>query len=662
MSLIYGVVNLRGDNIDISLFNDIKDSLPKFNYDKCDDLKKDNLLFGCNMQWITKEDRYEKIPRKNSLLNISITADVILDNRDELMNELKINKLTKSVICDSELILLAYKKWGEQTAEHLLGDFAFVIYDEEKERFYCARDHVGKRTLYYGMNKSYFAFSTVMEPLLMVFNRKRSLNEKWLTDFFNINNQINSVEVEETIYEDIKQLPPAHYMVIDKDGLKKVKYWNPLKVKPLTLKSDKEYEEKFLEVLRAAVKCRLRADGDIGIMLSGGLDSGSIASIAAPILNERREKLKAFSFLPIKEYKNNLPKRLLPDEHEYIESISNKYKNIELCYCRVEEKNSISNVEENIDIFEEPYKIIENMFWVNEVIEKSAISGCKVLLDGQFGNLTISYGDFPTYLYSLLKSFKFISLNKEISEAAKRVKGRPITAYKVLLKKILQKHNLMKLDKTDNITIINDYMNQKWNSSQRIEAKGLNKEMDKIHDIEEIRRVIVNNVFFSHLGEFETKISLAKKIARRDPTRDKRVIEFCMSVPMSQYVRYGRERFLIRRSMKDILPDKIRLNYSVRGLQAADWLQRLESEWLNIVNLVNKSLDDREINKYINSDEIRALINEIGRDIKDSGKGLEIRNILIVYVFIKFMHINNLRREERENERMEESRTCGFEL
>ena len=131
---------------------------------------------------------------------------------------------------------------------------------------------------------------------------------------------------------------------------------------------------------------------------------------------------------------------------------------------------------------------------------------------------------------------------------------------------------------------------------------------------------------------------------------------------MSQYVRYGRERFLIRRSMKDILPDKIRLNYSVRGLQAADWLQRLESEWLNIVNLVNKSLDDREINKYINSDEIRALINEIGRDIKDSGKGLEIRNILIVYVFIKFMHINNLRREERENERMEESRTCGFEL
>ena len=77
MSLIYGVVNLRGDNIDISLFNDIKDSLPKFNYDKCDDLKKDNLLFGCNMQCITKEDRYEKIPRKNSLLNISITADVI---------------------------------------------------------------------------------------------------------------------------------------------------------------------------------------------------------------------------------------------------------------------------------------------------------------------------------------------------------------------------------------------------------------------------------------------------------------------------------------------------------------------------------------------------------------------------------------------------------
>ena len=63
----------------------------------------------------------QKIPRKNSLLNISITADVILDKRDELMNELKINKLTKNVICDSELILLAYKKWGEQNSRTSLG-------------------------------------------------------------------------------------------------------------------------------------------------------------------------------------------------------------------------------------------------------------------------------------------------------------------------------------------------------------------------------------------------------------------------------------------------------------------------------------------------------------------------------------------------------------
>ena len=111
---------------------------------------------------------------------------------------------------------------------------------------------------------------------------------------------MHNSEATETIYKEIYQLEPAHYMVITKNNIVKNKYWNPLKdVKPLKLKNHDEYVKRFLEIFEEAVKCRLRTVGQVGIMVSGGLDSGSIAAIASKELKKEEKVLNGYSFLPI---------------------------------------------------------------------------------------------------------------------------------------------------------------------------------------------------------------------------------------------------------------------------------------------------------------------------------------------------------------------------
>jgi asparagine synthase (glutamine-hydrolysing) len=117
--------------------------------------------------------------------------------------------------------------------------------------------------------------------------------------------------------------------------------------------------------------------------------------------------------------------------------------------------------------------------------------------------------------------------------------------------------------------------------------------------------------FFSHLGQIVTKHSLAYGVVERDPTMDKRVIEFCLRVPDGQYMRNGQARMLVRRAMRGLLPDKVRLNKSEFGTQSADWSQRLQPCWTELKTEIDDigALDaERE---YLDVPRIRMELDKI---------------------------------------------------
>src|SRR5690606_32771619 len=120
--------------------------------------------------WITPESIGELNPFYDSERQLVITADAIIDNRSELFQLLQIQQERRLDITDAELILLSYSKWGEDSPKYLIGDFAYIIWDERDQKLFAARDFSGSRTLYYHWNGVRLAMCTTLNPLFTLPN------------------------------------------------------------------------------------------------------------------------------------------------------------------------------------------------------------------------------------------------------------------------------------------------------------------------------------------------------------------------------------------------------------------------------------------------------------------------------------------------------------
>jgi asparagine synthase (glutamine-hydrolysing) len=207
-----------------------------------------------------------------------ITADVRLDRRAELIEKLARAdcRFDAASITDPELILHAYATWREACVDHLRGDFAFALWDAAEKKLFCARDHFGIKPFFYSVSGQQFVFSNTLNCLRAHPDISDELNEAAIGDFllFGLN-----CEIATTTFRNIQRLPPAHFMVVTADGLRTKRYWSPPIDGRIRYRRPEEYVEHFREILKSAVADRLRTDR-VGIFLSGGLDSGSVAAMA----------------------------------------------------------------------------------------------------------------------------------------------------------------------------------------------------------------------------------------------------------------------------------------------------------------------------------------------------------------------------------------------
>ena len=176
MSSIFGILNFDHKNVtdEIQL---MKASLHQWASDTSNVWIEESSGLGNILLLNTPESIHEKLPYYNEISDLCITADARIDNKDDLYRNLDI-KPSQQIIPDSELILLAYQKYGERCTEYLIGDFAFAIWDGKKQALFCARDQMGVKPFFYYCNEQFFAFAT---------EKKGLLNLKFYMIFFIIN-------------------------------------------------------------------------------------------------------------------------------------------------------------------------------------------------------------------------------------------------------------------------------------------------------------------------------------------------------------------------------------------------------------------------------------------------------------------------------------------
>jgi asparagine synthase (glutamine-hydrolysing) len=244
MSGIVGVVQFDGSLVAAGLLRKLTDLLTFRGPDRQHIWIKDNVGFGHTLFKTTDESALDCQPLTLDE-NAWIVADARVDAREALMAELKAGGetgLLQSSCADAELILRAYRCWGTACVEHLLGDFAFGIWDDARQQLFCARDHMGVKPFYYARIGSCVIFSNTLDCIRRHPDVSDRLNDLAIADFllFGVNQ-----DQATTSFAEIQRLPPAHRLICSSNGLQSSRYWSMPIDEPLFYRRPDEYIDQF---------------------------------------------------------------------------------------------------------------------------------------------------------------------------------------------------------------------------------------------------------------------------------------------------------------------------------------------------------------------------------------------------------------------------------
>ena len=522
---------------------------------------------GHRMLRTTPESLHETLPYQDPRDKLVITADARLDNRDELISQLEYKSTGANITTDSELILEAYRKWGENCPEKLLGDFAFAIWDARQRKLFCARDHFGVRPFYYYLSHGKtFIFATEVKALFAAPDVPCELNEvrvgDHLADVF--------ADDESTFYRDILRLPPARSMTVTPNGVRVRRYWALDPSRELRLSSNDEYAEGFREVFTESVRSRLRSIAPVGSMLSGGLDSSSITCTARKLLVADGHRMSTFSTVFDK-----VPRC---DERQYINAVV-ALDGLDRHFIPGDQNGPFQEIE-RIHWHEDQAFYAPNFAMVWKIYGVVRDNGVRVLLDGHDGDSVVSHG--YKYLDELAIAGRWLTLTRELRGLAKHYGDSPMAilrAYAIQygINPLLAKHRSLRIAP------------RIWRALRRRLASDVDDSDSKPGDWRDLmspefsvqtnmaerhkawRKTQVNSARSERDGHYRTltqpmqafalevhdSAAAAFSIEKRYPFWDRRVVEFCLSLPPEQKLCGGWTRMVMRRAMQDILPKEV---------------------------------------------------------------------------------------------------------
>lgn len=294
-----------------------------------------------------------------------VVVDGWIDNLGELSRELGADPSSKA----EELLSLGYRRWGYELLRYLRGRFAIVIWDSEAADGLLATDQLGSRPLFWHTAAGRLTFASEVAPLL------RLLPSRPAPDRTSVirNLVIGFPEHGYTLYEGVRRLEGGHALVLDRDGSRRVRYWAPRYRGTLQISRDEAVRE-LKSKLQAAIELRTRGENSVGVLLSGGLDSSSVAALTADLKGARR----------VRGYSAIFPSHPAVDESARLTAVSNAL-GIRTTQYPVEGGSLIPESLEFLRRWELP-AFGPNLLFTLELLRIGARDGIGLFLDGQGGD------------------------------------------------------------------------------------------------------------------------------------------------------------------------------------------------------------------------------------------------------------------------------------
>jgi asparagine synthase (glutamine-hydrolysing) len=592
LSGIVGVYDLGGCAVQPQALEEMLKALVHRGPDGQELWQEDSIGLGHCMLWTTPESLHEVLPFHDYAAELVITADARIDNRAELLDILKFDTVNTLEIADSEIILAAYQRWGEDCPEHLLGDFTFAIWDIKTQSLFCARDHFGIKPFYYYSSDQCFIFASEIKALLTSPNVPRLLNELKIADYL-LPSMMSDKSM--TIYQNIVRLPPGHWINISAhQDIQLHCYWS-LKCPSsyLSLPCDQDYVDAFRDIFFEAVRCRLRSAFPIGSHLSGGLDSSTVTCVAGTILQEQlAPQLHTFS-----STFENFPNC---DEREYFNHVLEQGHYISHL-VPADRSGPLTEWKTFFQYFDEPF-LGPNHFLVHALNHAVQEEEVRVCLDGFDGDTTVSHGAFyfkelarsgdwstfmaeakavsqhfdtspaailityvMPYLTDLARNHQWFTFAQKVQEISQNfiISRRKIWiqyGLKPCAPQILIRFSKRLRNKTVCIDKAVDILSNEFSEQLNIKEFIKSREFNQLqpYTVAEDQQKDLTSGSFTHILELMDQGSSAVSIESRHPFMDKRLIEFCLALPPNQKLNQGWSRVIMRRAMGGVLPEQIR--------------------------------------------------------------------------------------------------------
>ncbi len=510
--------------------------------------------------WNTPEAVTEICPFREPASGLVVTADARIDNRDELIPALGLGSRPAAEIGDVELIGRAYLKWGEACLDHLLGDFAFGIWDPRTRRMFCARDPMGMRTFFYFAEARAFFFGTEVKAMLSMPEVPRDEEPARFTSFVA---GLGTGDI--TRFRAIRLLPPAHTLTVDESRVVLRRYWSLDPEREIRFPRDEDYVEAFEEIFQRAIDARLRSPGRVGCMLSGGLDATTMLSFALRSRTTPRDRLTGYTWA-LREGDDWRTRDERPFVDEFLRENAFDHHYLVLNSERIFEPNpAIEHLQDG------PILDFRHCMMTANLAHARA-RGIKAVLMGDGGDETASYGG-RDYFFEMLFRLDWRGLRRE-AQAWGRARHAPE-------RQIWKSHILrpLVLESLRGAPFLPQRSHRDFLAELRDPAAAgiplnpaLVRETRLVERYAECRprfgwswrhAVRCNQIDMltgSYAqGDLATSSSYATLfgIEGRLPYLDRRVIEFCVGVPLEQHRRDGVGRMLLRRAADRRIPAKI---------------------------------------------------------------------------------------------------------
>ena len=606
MSAIFGMLSFS-KKIDGITAEKMKGGYSDCKIDRYSVKAGDRLIMGCAEQFLIEGAEREQFPYEDS--DCCFVMDGMVDDKTAVAAELGLSPDTP----DGAVMLAAFKRWRFEFGEHLYGAFSACFYDKKAKKMYLFTDHTACRCIYYRKTDDAFYFSTLVKPILNVAEEKIGICEQWIT-YWGLNSSPSMYVVPDlSPFEGVYQLEPHRVLVVDESSgtAEKVSYWDPRKHVKEYKVSDEEGLALFRDTMDKCMRGILRASKETAATLSSGLDSSTVACLAVRALSERGKKLYSFTSVPLEGFNEKVPEGRVADETDGVMKIVGEYPDIIPSFLSCPDKNAVKDAMPVTRILEVPYKATVNTVWMEELYKKSAAKGCSMLLTGQTGNGTISYGSITNTAYRLVRSGHLVQAVKELNTFGKRwryprkkLAGDMVTTF---FSARLSKPNFT------GGKVIKDELIDKYKALKMIKKNMGNLGNMQMDKKSEQMNFMWSDAVLNNLAMYETKFGLYYGICNRDITRHPVVMSLIAGLPVTCTCGSGMERRLIRDGMHGIVPKYTRYDVTKRGLQSADLAYRMEHAGDATEIEAKKRLNDKAVEHYLDTETLGKIRTLFGK-------------------------------------------------